>query len=535
MSEGSAGASDALIVANGVDGSTGQYLFPPLRPRQVAALARGESIDPTDLAEMKAVDERCKSGTYGPREGIDPKKLAETGWGVLFAQDADPAIREALRPLLELRRSQAAATKEHFYKEFVGPQGYRPGQSHREFLARNGTSPGMQADPECVPYYVLIVGDPESIPFSFQFQLDVVYATGRIHFDTLEEYERYARSVVEAESGRVTLARQAAFFGVQNPGDAATRLSAEFLVRPLADKLAARADWSVQTLVGEPATKARLARLLGGDETPAILFTASHGMGFPSGDPRQLADQGALLCQDWPGPRAGQPIPPEQYFSADDVGDDASLLGLIAVLFACYGAGTPKEDEFAHRLGGERKPIAERAFLARLPRRLLAHPRGGALAVVGHVERAWGYSFHWPLVGQQTQVFEDFQTRLLDGHPIGSAVELFNLRYAGLAAELSATLEEIKFGKRVEDLPLANMWTANNDAKNYVILGDPAARLPVGDTAGGQVARPTIAAVVRPPLGPAAEEAGAPTPPAAPPEAGGPAAGARAGGQADPC
>lgn len=530
--------TETLIFPNGVDAETGAPLLPPLPVETVAALAQGHPIAKAELDELRArvaVLENQRAAHMGVMAGVDSNDLAQAGWGVIFAAEDEaglPALREALAPLLSLRRAQAG---DLYRDETVNPDFcYQPGESMNTWRSRNGGAPGA-VDPSRLPYYLLIVGDPQRIPFDFQYQLDVAHAVGRIHFDTLNEYHSYARSVAASEDAArpLALARSAAFFGARNQFDLATQLSAKHLVSPLADTLGQQlAGWQVQRWLERDASKAQLSRLLGGDSTPAFLFSAGHGMGFKfseNGNPRQRSEQGALICSDWPG--AG-PVQDGMRLSADDVPNDARLLGMIAFFFACYGAGTPQFDEFA--IGArqqelldsgaavtgleqhDRIPIAPRPFVARLPQRLLGHPKGGALAVVGHVDRAWGSSFIWE-GAPQLATFESGLTRLLGGARLGPAVEDFNNRYAELSTQLTARVQAIKFKEIVPPEELAGLWTANNDARSYVILGDPAVKLAVAAAEAPSQPRTQIESITLSSAATPAVEAGRAAP-AAPPD-----------------
>ncbi len=493
------------LFLNGINGSTGKYLFHNT-PEEISRVARGEKLDEKQAEKLEKVNTRSTQGSLGPKEGVNPSRLDETGWGVIFAHDVDPAIRDALGPLLEHRQQQAAYRKEKYYQEYTEDKAYRLGESTQEFLARHGASGVDAADPENMPYYLLIVGDPESIPYHVQYELDVQYAVGRIHFDTPQEYAQYAESVIKAEKEHSFLPRRATFFGVNNPDDRATELSAGHLVQPLVKELPQelskllkeQPQWVLDTLLEEQASKAQLAQLLNGEQPPALLFTASHGMGFDLGDPRQLRHQGALLCQDWPGPwNWDKPISEDHYFSADDVSENARLLGTMAFFFACYGAGTPRMDHFALQAYQKPEPIAPRSFVAPLPQKLLSHPKGGALAVIGHVERAWTYSFLWADSGEQTGTFKDTLKRLLRGYPIGAAMEYFNARHGALSVRLIQMLNNIKFGNtKITDTDVAGIWTANNDTGGYVIIGDPAVRLRVTEETSSERLRPVIEPVM---------------------------------------
>lgn len=460
--------SEQTLYFNGLNGSDGNYGLPPMERQEFGRIIRG-SRPPEDIhaVTMRVEIESQLKGI------LDYGDLAQVGWGLVLPQQADPAVQAALQELLDLRREQAG---ERFYL-FAGDSGYRAGESKSKFLERHGMGPGP-IDPDKVPYYILLVGDPNEIPFSFQYQLDLQHAVGRLYFEHPQEYARYAQHVALAESGQVQLARRGTLFGVVNQDDPATRLSHDSLVRPLLDSLQQELDdWQFEAFLAKRAGKGQLAQLLTGPDPPAMLFSASHGLEFFPDDPRQIPHQGALLCQEWPGPEQWQgPIPQDFYFAGDDLPNTANLLGLISFHFACYGAGTPRYDEITRRLLRERSSQAEQPFLAALPSRLL---RQGALAVVGHVDRAWSYSFHWKQAGAQTRVFENTLKKLLGGAPLGWAMDDFDGRYAELAADLNVLLNRIEWDEPVDTDELVDLWTANYDARGYVILGDPAVRLPL--------------------------------------------------------
>jgi hypothetical protein len=417
-------------------------------------------------------------------EGIDPGDLGQTGWGVIFAQNTPPAVREALSELLQHRRQQASRQREDYYCEYAGgQQGYAEGESSIEFLTRHGVTPGP-ADPTKMPYYILIVGDPEAIPFRTQIHMDVQYAVGRIHFETLEEYANYARSVVRAETSAAEVKRQAVIFGVENPDDVATTHIIKALIEPLCENLPKiKSKIKVRAILEKNATKANLRKVLHRDRPPALLFTACHGLSFPYNHASQRAAQGSLVCGDWPGPKKWkESLPPEFYFTANDVSESASLLGLIAFLFGSYSAGTSRTDDFAMKSFRQQAVVAPQSFISALPQRLLGHPNGGALAVIGHVDRIWGGALDNESPEQDSEPYSHVLKRLIEGVPVGLAAERFNEHHAELATALSAELEGLSFGKLLDDRVLAHKWMCLNDVRNHIILGDPAVRIPLSQT-----------------------------------------------------
>ena len=443
----------------------GTFAYGPLDDRELAErlLRRGPDWPPHPAIETEEEYRRL-------RFGLLEDELAESGWGVVFPAGIDGRVREALRPLIEHREEEARAL-------FKPPDDLTlyPRETWEQFLERHNAD-RAEVDPERMPYYLLLVGDPKDIPFEFQWGLDYGYAVGRLDLPTPEAYRAYAEAVLAAERGEHRRSPKAMFFGVRNEGDRATARTTEDLIAPLACRIERNhVDWEVERILGAQATRSRLIEVLGGEETPALLFTASHGMVFEPGDPRQKEHQGALLCSDWSGP--GHPVSREHYFAGEDLFEGADLRGTIAFHFACHSGGTPVWDSFPEPDAGDLRRRANEAFLSALPRALLGHPRGSALAVIGHVDRAWTSSFDWYRKGGRPTVFQSVLESLLGSKRIGFATESFATLCGGHAKDFAAQWAHRAMIPKEDLAELARAYRATSDARGFVVFGDPAVRL----------------------------------------------------------
>lgn len=460
------------VLASGVDARKGGYLAPELDAATLSAIAEGREPPDAEALEIQR-RQQSRGPTLGVATGIDEDDLSQAGWGIVLAAD-DPLTDDllvALEPLCALRAEQAGP----LFKVFRDDDGLKAGEAGWEFLARHGSGPGPVDPHQGVPFYLLFASDAARLPFEQQCEIDVRHAVGRLDLERLDDVAAYAERLAAAErepTGRAT--SRALFWGTRNPGDLATQRSARHLMAPLARDFAQEhPDWEVGGLIADAATRAALRDALTAEHPLNLLVTASHGAGYPSGDAEQREWQGALVTQQWGGPLVPGELSRDMLFGAADIAPALRLDGLIAFLFACYGAGTPETDQFLPESVTGVSSIAPAPFTARLAQRMLAQ---GANAVVGHVDRAWSHSFLWPLAGAQRTVFSSLFRSLIRGARVGAAMEHFNNRYAELAAYLDNERRRPK-GMVGRDEKIAFLWTAAADARNYVVLGDPAARL----------------------------------------------------------
>ena len=175
----------------------------------------------------------------------------------------------------------------------------------------------------------------------------------------------------------------------------------------------------------------------------------------------------------------------DYYLSAVDIPSNMRLLGTIAFLWGQFTAGTPQITDFPELARSRQN--ATKSFLSKLSRRLLGHSNGSALAVIGNVDFSLGYSLQKGNGEADIETIESVLNQLMDGCTVGKAMEAIYKRYAILASRLAEgyrklVIEEnpVNTTQRMSELQKIREFSLMPiEARNYIIVGDPAVHLPI--------------------------------------------------------
>lgn len=343
------------------------------------------------------------------------------------------------------------------------------------------------------PYYVLIVGGPEQVPFRFQSMLDGAVAVGRVDFDSIEDLKQYVEKIIRLEKAEgPVVARKAIIFAPNWGLDDPTFFSKTFMAQPLSEYARSDLNFPTTTLFEDDATKAKLTKAVV-NSNPAMIYIASHGLAAPKEDLGvQKRYNGAICCQDMIAP--GNPHH-EGFYSADDVPDDGTPAeGSVFFDFSCYGYGTPARSDFYHwtrdrtsGTDGDRSFNATEDFVSALPKKLLAHPRG-PIGFFGHVDTAWLHAFADPanpyVLDRWTARMGPFKKaveQILGAHSLGTVLNSINSGFNIGSNMLADTYDRIRSGAEVmtpeKSSKLVDLWIRRNDGQNYMLFGDPGTRV----------------------------------------------------------
>ncbi len=456
------------IMGLGLD-PEGELLF---KPTEQAVFAR------QILAEWGNVPKGAGSGSF--RGEVMPQAVVAgdpraVGWTYLI-HSADPwrdQILEIMKPLAERRGMEEPKAPLLF-----------SGEAEDEWLDWIETHcNSKRLEGKTVPHYVLIVGAPRLIPFKFQSFLDTGASVGRLDFDSLDDLEAYVHKIIRLESApEPVVSRQALLFATDQGLPDPTFYSHHYMAEPLKDHMENRLKVPTHFLAGADATRPNLSAALTA-LNPALVYSASHGLAaIRKPLDYQKRYNGGLCCQ-----YEGR-FTPEDLFSADDIPLDRPFLeGSVFFQFACFGYGTPATSDLSHWRFDYVEEYAGQEFVAALPRKLLAHPHG-PLAYIGHLDIALLHGFADPKDpqgagrwGARMSVFVGAVNKILGVQSSGLAMQDLNDRFNAANFAITNTYDRQRRGalqwSEQAETRLVDNWLMRTDAQNFMILGDPAARV----------------------------------------------------------
>jgi hypothetical protein len=474
-------------------------------------LSHADSGEPTlpeglpDGALTGATDDA--GGEAAPEPGYlwdasaDPQSLLDQRWGVIAPVGArGDRLLDLIRPLIK-RREQQQGAEVKVYRLPPKMTAEEAMRWKRDTFNTRATF-GLE-----VPAYQLLLGELDEVPLTAQQALCIDGYTGRLAFDQDDDYRAYAEKVLRWEDRPAAVEHPDSLYFTVHDKTEATRAGYRALVKPglamareyrdrgkyPADRLEEHGD----TIIPSPEELLGLVK----SDRPTVVFSVSHGDGPPRG--------GWLSSDDQRRGQGAMSFGRDGKIRAEDLPDGAFLPGGVWFMLACYGAGTPEHSAYAHWLmnlqaagqfrgrveavlAGIPKP-GDRPFIAALPKRVLANP-DGPLAFIGHIDLAWTYSFQELDGGVQSRIgrFLGVQRMLVKGDRVGVALRDLVSGLNDLNEQLTSAHDQVaRIGGAALPNNLGHVWMARNDLAAWVLLGDPAARLPLRGLTQTQ-ARPTL-------------------------------------------
>lgn len=452
-------------------------------PALPEGLPAGAAQAPDHLEILSAPSVAARSATAGDM----PDDVPEPLWAIIAPEGpAGDRLIELIRPLVKLRE-EAQGRPAPVFRVPPGSAAMSAADALRWRSRVYDTGADLGLDRAG---FQLVLGDLDQVPLAIQQQQARDAAVGRLAFADEAGYAAYAAKVIAAEKaarapGRLVLhtahdgsrALQMAYDGIAQPGEALVRAEVAHGHVPVA---------SVSSY-GQPSFPGREELLEQATAPgPGVLLTLSHGLGPPLGGwaspAAQRARQGALVLG------TGEPL------GGDEVAARAFMPGGLWMMFACFGAGTPAASAYAfwmERLAAAGRPVPDlrgalalaQPFIAELPQRALANP-DGPLGFIGHVDLAWTYSFRQENDPREARPgrFMRVLAAALSGKPLGSAFGELSSFVAETDAALAGAYadEAASPGGEAAAQHRARLWMTRQDLAGFILLGDPAVRLPVG-------------------------------------------------------
>jgi len=447
----------------------------PLLEEQPSSSAASESR-PNDTAKTPYL--------WNERAHVDD--LSEQRWGVIAPEGAEgDRLLAIARPLLRKREEDQGAPP-IIYRVPPRMDALQSMTWRREVF---DTGAHFR---DALPRYQLILGDLHQVSADLQVTQAIDAFVGRLAFDELEDYAAYVDKLLRWEREPAPSDRRRLLLHTVHDGTRSTAIGYRELVRPSLDLLdraikykpdLQRVDLLESGSDDDPYPDELLSAA--GHTSPTVLFSLSHGDGAPRRGWRsyelQRRHQGAMSFGS-SGSLTGELLRSRPF-----------LPGGLWFMLACFSAGTPSTSKFERwlRLLGQSGaatsrpadvlrslPATDQApFVASIPKAALANP-DGPLGFIGHVDLAWTYAFRRVDSNDRAQSrparFGELLRAAVEGSRIGVA-------FRELYSAFTQIDSELVYRQADPNTPperRGHLWMLRQDLAGYILLGDPAARLP---------------------------------------------------------